>query len=409
VIARHAERLFLLAAMLCGFCICAEYAITRPVSNSVFMATYGSQLLPYAWLIGVPLNFGVVSLYKRLISRIGCWRVMLLSFLAVGVGNLLLSFFLKGSQLLPLLLYLWKDIYILLMFQQLWSVIHSVVDEKRSRYLYGVLFGLGGIGGGLGSLVPGFLAVRAGSEHLLVASLPIYLVLAASFYLLLRSAKELGFSEESPSGKREKPSWQEGFRMVVGSRALTAILLLVVFMQVASALVDFQFQTLLSQHVPVKDLRTAFEGKVSSVINLITLSLQFFGTYLLVRWMGLKRTHMLVPTMLGAAVLSFFFFPIFPMMTFCFILMKSFDFSLFQVVKEMLYIPLSQKEKFSAKAVIDVFVYRAAKAFASLLILLMAPLFSSHQMPLTVGALVIFLLWGFTVQRMISSSQPATA
>ena len=41
------------------------------------------------------------------------------------------------------------------------------------------------------------------------------------------------------------------------------------------------------------------------------------------------------------------------------------DKDVFNILKEMLYVPLKTDEKFKAKAIIDIFAYRSAKAFAS--------------------------------------------
>jgi ATP/ADP translocase len=48
------------------------------------------------------------------------------------------------------------------------------------------------------------------------------------------------------------------------------------------------------------------------------------------------------------------------------VFLKSIDFSLLGVIREMLYVPLKLDEKFRAKAIIDVFAYRSAKAIVSL-------------------------------------------
>ena len=79
------------------------------------------------------------------------------------------------------------------------------------------------------------------------------------------------------------------------------------------------------------------------------------------------------------------------MVSFVFAAFKSIDFSLFNVTKEMLYIPLKTDERFRAKSVIDVFAYRTCKAFAAIAILaLPSPLLSYATFALTI-------LWIFSV------------
>ena len=50
---------------------------------------------------------------------------------------------------------------------------------------------------------------------------------------------------------------------------------------------------------------------------------------------------------------------------------KCMDYSIYRAAKEILYIPLSYKEKTEGKAVVDILCYRVAKIGASLLLLLL--------------------------------------
>jgi ATP/ADP translocase len=64
----------------------------------------------------------------------------------------------------------------------------------------------------------------------------------------------------------------------------------------------------------------------------------------------------------------------------------------------MLYIPLNVDEKFKAKAIIDVFAYRTAKACASLIILgLSCITLIELNLLLSWGVVVIFLMWAIAV------------
>jgi ATP/ADP translocase len=89
------------------------------------------------------------------------------------------------------------------------------------------------------------------------------------------------------------------------------------------------------------------------------------------------------------------------MISVAFITIKAFDFSLFGVLKEMLYIPLKQEEKFQAKSIIDVFAYRSAKALASCLILVLQWLgFVKMIDCMTWGSLFLLVVWAFVVYKM---------
>ena len=88
----------------------------------------------------------------------------------------------------------------------------------------------------------------------------------------------------------------------------------------------------------------------------------------------------------------------FAFITYGFSVIKTFDYSIFNIIKEMLYVPLKTDEKFKAKAIIDVFAYRSAKALASVFVIGMQVL-SPAKLPFAYswGPLTLFLVWIFAV------------
>ncbi len=392
------ERIFLFCALLCGFCITADYAIIRPVSNAVLLSGHGSKAFAWAWLAILPLNFIVVALYNRYLPRLGCLKVFLISVGAILGMNVFCALFLKQIASLSFFFYLWKEVYVMLMFQQLWSVIHATVKIERAKYLYGLIFAVGGAGGILGSAISGFLAVHFGSENLLFGTIPIYLVLALAYCTMLKHAHTVPKNEWGSQG-----SLLDSIKLVSSSRLLMFILLIVLFMQVSSTLIYYQFNESLEAAIGDKDLRTEYCGRVLGIVQIATVGLQLIGSFLIVHFLGIKRSHLLVPAVLGLNAFSSLLFPTFPVISLAFITIKSFDFSLFGVLRELLYVPLKLDEKFRAKALIDVFVYRSSKAVASLLILSLEVLDFIRFLPWTI--LGIYLIWGLTAQRMFRKEE----
>jgi AAA family ATP:ADP antiporter len=400
------ERLFLLCQVICLFLISAEYAIIRPVSNSLFLFFHTSALFPYAWLAGVPLNFLIVSLYNRYLPRIGCLRMFLLTVALIMGGNLFCAFFLNTMPLLSFIFYLWKEIYILLMFQHVWSLIHSHPVAGRAKLFYGIIYGVGGLGGIFGSLVPGFLAVKMGSESLLFLTLPLYLVLVGVFLLALKNSSEV----EVQITPKPSESLFHGVKLITRSRLLLFIAAIVILMQFSSTLIDFQFSRVLEQEIVDKDLRTEFLGRILGMMQCATVFMQFIGTMLLVHFLGLRGSHLLLPLTLALNGALSLIFPAFGMAAFSYVTVKTYDFSLFGVIKEMLYVPLSVDEKFRAKSVIDVFAYRTSKALASFLILF-CQAFAGLQLLtyLGWGSLAVFGLWVLLVLKMLPKPEPTQA
>ncbi len=362
------QRIFIFCAMICAFCITADYGIVRPVSNSIFLTQHGTDLFPYAWLAIVPLNFLLVELYNRFLSRLGVLRMFLAIVLFVACVNTFCAITMTKLPFVSFFFYVWKEIYIMLLFQQLWSVIHSTIHMSQAKYLYGLIFAVGGLGGIFGSILPGFFAVSMGSPNLIFASIPIFTVLTIAFIYMLRHSC---VTQENPAEPKPIRNFMQGVSAIRNSKYLSFILIIVILMQVATTLIYFQFNSMLEMAIPEQDLRTEYSGRIFGIVNIMTVMFQLFGSFLFLHFFGLKRSHLLLPLILCFNALGSLVIPSFAMISVAFITIKAFDFSLFGVLKEMLYIPLKQEEKFQAKSIIDVFAYRSAKAVASGLILLL--------------------------------------
>ncbi|MEM8629174.1 MAG: Npt1/Npt2 family nucleotide transporter [Chlamydiota bacterium] len=393
---RRQDITFILPAMVCSFLIAFEYAISRPASNAFFVSLFGPASYPYAWLFCVPLNFLVVSCYSRFLPKWGCASMMRLVASAVMLGNLCTYLLVDHFPAALFLHYLWKDIYILLMFKQLWSLIHSRISMGKARYLYGLFFGVGGLGSVLGSSLPSSFAVSLGSKIFFLAAIPIYLTFLFFYALAWRSSRgSIDLSSTSSTSIRATLS------QIARKPFLFYILLLVVCMQLSVALVEYQFNCYLKASLPHLDLRTEYCGRLFGIINFLTTSFQLFGGFLLIESLGLALGHRMIPFLFLLQGASFFFFPSFAMISVSLVSVKSMDHSLFGILREMLYIPLGAEEKFQVKAVIDVFAYRSAKAFAAIFLILGQKIIPLRILPVTgIAALSIFAFWLWVTYKM---------
>lgn len=398
------KRSFIFLSLLASFCISMDYAIVRPVCNSYFITCFGSELLPYAWLVAIPLNFALVMLYNFLLPRWGSRKVFLSTILLVGGLNLLSATLLTSFPKISFALYVWKEIYVLILFQQLWSEIHAFVDETLAKKLYGIMFGVGALGAISGSLIPGFFAVDLGSSYMLFACLPIYVALACITTYLT------SYNLQAPRYEKKEQITHPltGVKMILGSSSLLIILSLVILMQMCSTLFDYQFNHFLAQIGGGLDLKTEVCARTVSWIHITTLLLQFVGSYFIIHVLGRHKAHFIIPLLLLINSSSLLAFPSLTIASLGYITIKALDFSLFGVLKEMLYIPLKRDEKYRAKSFIDVFAYRGSKALASCFILAFQALgvFASQAMTwLSVMNIFLCLMWFIVIFVLIKRNK----
>jgi AAA family ATP:ADP antiporter len=161
---------------------------------------------------------------------------------------------------------------------------------------------------------------------------------------------------------------------------------------------EYQFNAHLEMNILEKDLRTAYCGKLGGIVNMASLAFQFLGGFLMIRFMGLRGSHFLVPILLCTSALSAMALPTFAILSASYVFLKAIDFSLFGVIREMLYVPLQLDAKFRAKAIIDVFAYRTSKALVSLGLLLLQIVAGSYLLQLTSYiSIAVFIGWLATV------------
>ncbi|HSX14070.1 MAG TPA: Npt1/Npt2 family nucleotide transporter, partial [Chlamydiales bacterium] len=337
----------------------------------------------------VPVNFLAIYLYNKFLPILGplkMWMAVASSVLFVNLGAASL---LSNFPQFIFIQCIWKDIYILLMFKQLWSMIQCTIISSRAKYLYGLIFSFGTLGSCLCSCIPSFWVLDIGSESLFYFTLP--------FYLILMLAFRKAYQNSTMSWKKEiitNPSASEGLSLIAKNRYLAAILLLVIAMQVSAGFMEFRFNMFLEEHLLDKDLRTAYCAQLFGMMNVLSIVLQAIGSFLCVHFLGLRRTHFMIPFLLLSSAVCSWMIPSFALISFSYVFLKAIDFSLFSVGREMLYIPFGLDVKYRAKAVIDVFAYRSSKALVSISILGLQALAGVYLLEIaSYISVAIFIAW----------------
>jgi AAA family ATP:ADP antiporter len=355
-------RLTGLAALI--FVILASYAIARPATESLFLEANGATSLPKAWLMVGLGSLGVVTLYNRWSATTDLVRIF---GVASTISGLILVGILLGMELkLPGMtwwLYLWKDLYIVVLIEVFWSFANSTVPKDRAKWWYGLFCVLGSMGGMAGNLGVGWLATATSTEQSLWAVVPLLAIGGGGGIALARFA---GVNAESPTTR--STSLRDGFRVLQSSRSLWLLMGLIAMTQVVITLVDYQFSIAIEQFYPDKDTRTAAIGQVYAAIDLAALSLQL-TTGPILRLLGVPLVLLTIPGLLGAAVAGYALVPQYAAIAAAKVASKAMDYSLFRAAKEIMYIPLTHAERTQGKAFVDMMSYRMAKGATSLMLL----------------------------------------
>lgn len=176
----------------------------------------------------------------------------------------------------------------------------------------------------------------------------------------------------------------EGFSLILRYPYILKILGISCLYEIVVTVLDYQFKMLGAESVADSINKFASEatdtdltessmkfsnllGHFGQVTNLISFFVSFFGFSFLVHKLGVQKCLMIFPTVMFLAVVITNLVPQLWVLFLFVSVIKAMIFSLHDPVKELLYIPTSEPIKYKAKAWIDVFGARLAKAAGSLL------------------------------------------
>ena len=262
--------------------------------------------------------------------------------------------------------YFFGDLYNTLMVASFFAFLNDSVNSDGAKRLYGVI-GLGGVAGGaFGSTVLSAYVgdIPVGGWMWICAGVAlVIMLLAASAGARFRSA---GFTEAPPNAtepKETKHAALEGAQLVMRSPYLLSIVTLVGLYEMVSTVMDFQFTTTVAHYLDGEALGAHF-ATVYAITNWLALFVQLFLTSMVMRRFGVGVALLFLP---AAALLGSTGFLIAPLLltgSSLTVADNAFNYSINQSAREALYVPTTREEKYQAKAFIDMFVQRFAKALA---------------------------------------------
>lgn len=413
-----------IAAAMCTyfFLVITSFWILKPLKKTLFIGHYASAgfdafgrsfTASEAELLAKVMNMFVAAgaalvfaLLSRRLRRERLTNVFTVFFIvAYGVFALALGAP-KPSALAVWSFYLFGDLFSTLMVAAFFSFLNDSVSSDGAKRLYGVV-GFGGVAGGvfgstavsalIGSLsLSTWLAVTAGLAVLILA-------VARGAAQELERASRASAPASPPAVPRESPSSAPGAPALAGlglvfrSDYLLSIVAMVGLYELVSTLVDFQFTTSIVEFSGSEAERNQAFATVYATTNWLSMFVQLFLTSFVLRRFGMQAALLVLPCSIALSTLAFATRPSLVLGGALSISDNAFSYSINQSSKEALYVPTTVAEKYQAKAFIDMFVQRFAKALGVGLNLLASSHFGGPQGIRTLSFFVLpaLALWAF--------------
>ncbi len=337
------------------------YEFLRTPTNTLYVADYGKENLPMVMAF-IPLSVALMTYgYGRVLSWLGPRRTLFATTLGsavfIGVGQWTYEL---GLKPVIVLLYLFRSAYVVLIIEQYWSYINSMLTQKDAKKFNGPICGLASLGsiaaGVIGAAVTHGLGTSKTAMLSAVATLPAAFIADQAF-------RRCG--EPQDHSKSTNVGGHLALKLFRSEKRLPLLLMIVILTQVVAAVMMLAFQGELQIAFPNVDAQTEYSYAFYAWINGIAAVLQFVAAPILMHLVNPGLINLLIPVIHMIACAAFLKDPTLATVTVAYAGFKCLDYSIFRAAKEVLYVPLTFEARYRTKEVIDVFGYRFSKGITS--------------------------------------------
>jgi AAA family ATP:ADP antiporter len=348
------------------FFLLSSYYVIRPLRDA-----FGLQgredaltLLYTGTLIGTllanPVLGALVSRFPRRVFIPIVYHFLVLNLL-IFCG--LLSF-LSGDRQLQIarVFFVWASVFNLFAVSVFWGFMADLFRSDQAKRLFGFI-GMGGtLGAVAGAGVTATLAPLVGPVKLMLVAA----VLLEGAVYCVRRLSRLGAQAGSVTAptrieEAEKPPGRgvlSGIRLVATSPYLLGICLFMLFYSVSSTLIYFEQARIVRVAFQDAAQRTAYFARVDLYVNLLTVLVQAFFTGRILAFLGVGGTLAALPAVTACGFAAIASAPVLTTLVALQVIRRTLEFSLIRPAREVLFTVVSREEKYTAKNLIDTFVYR---------------------------------------------------
>lgn len=409
---RRQELPFVLLMFGYFFLVIASFWVLKPMKKTLFLRFYdqtGFDLISWhltaaqAELLAKVLNmvvaFLAVTAFTLAVRYLRRQQLTLVFAMFSMVCYILFSLVINrptGTTIWAF--YLFGDLFNTLMVATFFAFLNDSVTPDAAKRMYG-LVGLGGVAGG----VFGTTTLSVWIDRIDPAAW-MWICLGAAGLIVVVSQIAGRMVDRNPPPVFETPEPEpvaasenpalEGARLVFRSPYLLAIVGIVGLYEIVSTIMDFQFSATIAHYLDGPDIGRQVT-LVFTITNWTSMIVQLFLTSYIMTRFGLTVALLALPVAAFAGSATFMALPILWVGSFLNTADNGFSYSINQSAKEALYVPTTREEKYKAKAFIDMFVQRFAKAVAVGIALAITTIFAEFSSVRWLSLVTILILIGW--------------
>jgi AAA family ATP:ADP antiporter len=359
--ATPAERSAALWSFAYFFTLLAGYYVLRPLRDEMGIAG-GVKNLP--WLFTATFLALIVAqpFYGALVARLTRARfipIVYHFFAANLVLFWLLLIFHVGTAIVARVFYVWLAVFSLFAVAVFWSFMADIFTADQGKRLFGFI-GAGGTAGALLGPVMTLGLVSLGPVNLLI---PAVILLEAAVFCVWRLERATTAHKElQAEPPRLGGSAFAALPELMRSPYLLGIAAWISLQSFCATILYFQQIHLVAAGVHGAGAQTRIFAGIDLAVNLLTLATQVFATGRLLKRFGTGITAAALPAIYIVGFLAVFLVPTLTVVLVAQVAQRWFHFSVATPARQVLYTVLGREEKYKAKNLIDVVIYRGSDA-----------------------------------------------
>jgi AAA family ATP:ADP antiporter len=331
----------------------------------------GVRNLPWLFTATFFVMLAVVPVFGAVVARLPRRRFIPLVyhfFVAnIAIFWILLTFDI-GKLHVARVFFVWISVFNLFAVSVFWSFMADLYASEQGKRLFGFIAAGGSAGALLGPTLTVWLATPLGPVNLLIVAALLLeaAVLCASRLESAASHIKPGTSGPAAAARLDSAGlgggWLAGIVMVLRSPYLAGIALWVALLSLAGTFLYFQQANIVAAASDDPAVRTRIFATIDLAIGMLTIIVQCLVTGRLITRFGAGPAAAVLPFVFGLGFLALWLTPMLWVVIAFQAVQRAANFAISNPAREVLFTVLDREEKYKAKNVIDIVVFRGGDA-----------------------------------------------
>ncbi len=360
------ERAAVLWSFAYFFALLAGYYVLRPLRDQMGIAG-GVRNLP--WLFTATFVTLIVAqpLYGALVAKLPRTRFIPIVY-HFFVANILLFWLFLTLGIAPVIVarvfFVWVSVFSLFAVVVFWSLMADLFTAEQGKRLFGFIGAGGTLGGLLGPIITIGLSVPLGAVNLLIAAAVLLELAVFCVGRLERAALAQAGAQGGvhPEARRVGGSAFAALPELVRSPYLIGVAAWVSLLSFCATIVYFEQANIIAAVIHDRAAQTRIFAGIDLAVNLLSLATQVFLTGQVLKRFGTGVAAGALPGVYVVGFAALFVAPTLAVVVTLQVVQRWMNFAIANPARQVFFTVLGREEKYKAKNLIDVVIYRGSDA-----------------------------------------------